>query len=161
MGELARIGIAIPEELLEEFDKSIERRGYATRSEAVRDLVRKELVDEISASPTAEVYGAVTLIYDHHARLLLDKLTDLQHQYHDAVMSSVHVHLDHDNCLEVILVRGKSASVRKLADSLIATKPVDVFLDGAANPGRMDPVDCGRPDKVSIEHENLLSAGEA
>jgi CopG family transcriptional regulator, nickel-responsive regulator len=123
MGELARIGIAIPEELLEEFDKLIERRGYATRSEAVRDLVRKELVDD-AASPTAEVYGAVTLIYDHHARLLLDELTDLQHQYHDAVMSSVHVHLDHDNCLEVILVRGKSASVRKLADSLIATKGV-------------------------------------
>jgi CopG family nickel-responsive transcriptional regulator len=105
MGELARIGIAIPEELLAEFDRLIERRGYATRS-------------------TAEVYGAVTLIYDHHARLLLDKLTDLQHQYHEAVMSSVHVHLDHDNCLEVILVRGKSASVRKLADSLIAMKGV-------------------------------------
>ena len=124
MGELARIGIAIPEELLEEFDRLIERRGYTNRSEAVRDLVRKELVDEISTSPAAEVYGTVTLIYDHHARLLLDKLTDLQHQYHDAIMSSVHVHLDHDNCLEVILVRGKSASVRKLADSLIATKGV-------------------------------------
>ena len=124
MGELARIGIAIPEELLEEFDKLIERRGYASRSEAVRDLVRKELVHEIAATPNAEVYGAVTLIYDHHARLLLDKLTDLQHQYHGAVMSSVHVHLDHDNCLEVILVRGKSKLVQKLADSLIATKGV-------------------------------------
>jgi CopG family nickel-responsive transcriptional regulator len=124
MGGLARIGIAIPEELLEEFDRLIERRGYATRSEAVRDLVRKELVDEIAASPSAEVYGAVTLIYDHHSRLLLDKLTDLQHRYHEAVLSSVHVHLDHDNCLEVILVRGKSASVRKLADSLIAMKGV-------------------------------------
>ena len=87
-------------------------------------LFVKELVDEISASPTTEVYGAVTLIYDHHARLLLDKLTDLQHQYHDAVMSSVHIHPDHDNCLEAILVRGKSAPVRKLADSLIATKGV-------------------------------------
>ena len=89
MGELARIGIAIPEELLEEFDRLIERRGYTTRSEAIRDLIRKELVDEISVSPGAEVYGAVTLIYDHHARLLLDKLTDLQHQYHEAIMSSV------------------------------------------------------------------------
>lgn len=124
MGELARIGIAIPEELLDEFDKLIERRGYATRSEAVRDLVRKELVDEIAGSPNAEVYGTVTLIYDHHARLLLDKLTDIQHQYHDAIMSSVHVHLDHDNCLEVILVRGKSTLVQKLANALIATKGV-------------------------------------
>jgi len=124
MGELARIGIAIPADLLEEFDKLIARRGYATRSEAVRDLVRKELIDEIAASPKAEVYGTVTLIYDHHARLLLDKLTDIQHQYHDAIMSSVHVHLDHDNCLEVILVRGKSTLVQKLANALIATKGV-------------------------------------
>ncbi|HTW32141.1 MAG TPA: nickel-responsive transcriptional regulator NikR [Candidatus Sulfotelmatobacter sp.] len=124
MAELARIGIAIPDDLLGEFDRLIEKRGYATRSEAVRDLVRKELVDEISASANAEVYGTVTLIYDHHARLLLDKLTDIQHQYHDAIMSSVHVHLDHDNCLEVILVRGKSTMVQKLANALIATKGV-------------------------------------
>jgi len=124
MTELARIGIAIPDDLLEEFDRLIEKRGYATRSEAVRDLVRKELVDEISASPNAEVYGTVTLIYDHHARLLLDKLTEIQHQYHEAIISSLHVHLDHDNCLEVILVRGKSPLVQKLANALIATKGV-------------------------------------
>lgn len=124
MAELARIGIAIPEDLLGEFDRLIENRGYATRSEAVRDLIRKELVDEIAASPNAEVYGTVTLIYDHHARLLLDRLTEIQHQYHDAIMSSVHVHLDHNNCLEVILVRGVSNLVQKLADGLIATKGV-------------------------------------
>ena len=124
MGELARIGIAIPEELLEEFDKLIARRGHATRSEAVRDLIRKEMVDEISASPNAEVYGTVTLIYDHHTRLLPERLTELQHQYHAAIMSSVHIHLDHDNCLEAILVRGKSALVQKLANALIATRGV-------------------------------------
>ena len=124
MADLARIGIAIPEDLLGEFDRLIERRGYATRSEAVRDLVRKELIEEVSASPQAKVYGTVTLIYDHHARLLLDKLTDIQHQYHEAIMSSVHVHLDHDNCLEVILVHGKSTLVQKLANTLIATKGV-------------------------------------
>jgi len=124
MTELARIGIAIPDDLLEEFDRLIEKRGYATRSEAVRDLVRNELVDEISASPNAEVYGTVTLIYDHHARLLLDKLTEIQHQYHEAIISSLHVHLDHDNCLEVILVRGESPLVQKLANALIATKGV-------------------------------------
>ncbi len=124
MCNLARIGITIPENLLKEFDSLIERRGYETRSEAVRDLVRKEIVDEVSAMPSAEVYGTVTLVYDHHARLLLNKLTDIQHQYHDSVMSTVHVHLDHDNCLEVILVRGKSALVQKLANALIATKGV-------------------------------------
>ncbi|MGO9262934.1 MAG: nickel-responsive transcriptional regulator NikR [Bryobacteraceae bacterium] len=124
MAELARIGIAIAEDLLEKFDELIERRGYTNRSEAFRDLVRNELVNEIAAAPNSEVYGAVTLIYDHHVRLLLDKLNDLQHEYHTAIMSSVHVHLDHDNCLEVILVRGKSTLVQKLADSLIATKGV-------------------------------------
>jgi CopG family nickel-responsive transcriptional regulator len=124
MAELARIGIAIPEDLLDEFDRLIERRGYTNRSEAVRDLVRKELVDEISGSPKVEVYGTVTIIYDHHARLLLDKLTEIQHQYHDAIISSLHVHLDHDNCLEVILVRGKSVLVQELANALIATKGV-------------------------------------
>jgi len=124
MAELERIGIAIGEDLLVEFDELIERRGYTSRSEAIRDLIRRELVDEISGSPGAEVYGTVTLIYDHHTRLLAEKLTELQHQYHDAIMSSVHVHLDHDNCLEVILVRGRSALVQKLANALIATKGV-------------------------------------
>jgi CopG family nickel-responsive transcriptional regulator len=124
MAELARIGIAIAEDLLEKFDELIERRGYTNRSEAFRDLVRNELVNEISASPASEVFGTVTLVYDHHVRMLLDKLNDIQHEYHSAIMSSLHVHLDHDNCLEVVLVRGKSALVQKLADSLIATKGV-------------------------------------
>jgi len=124
MAELARIGIAISEDLLKEFDELIARRGYTNRSEAFRDLVRKELVDEISGSADAEVYGTVTLVYDHHARLLSEKLTELQHQYYAAVMSSIHVHLDHDNCLEVILVRGRSSLVQDLANALIATKGV-------------------------------------
>ncbi len=124
MAELARIGIAISEDLLADFDKLIAWRGYTNRSEAFRDLVRNELVNEFSAAADAEVCGAITLIYDHHARLLLDKLNDLQHKYFAAIMSSVHVHLDHDNCLEAILVRGKSSLVEELANSLIATKGV-------------------------------------
>lgn len=124
MAELARIGIAISEDLLKEFDDLISKRSYTNRSEAFRDLVRKELVEEISGSADAEVYGTVTLVYDHHARLLSEKLTELQHRYYSAVMSSVHVHLDHDNCMEVILVRGKSALVQDLANALIATKGV-------------------------------------
>jgi CopG family nickel-responsive transcriptional regulator len=124
MAELARIGIAIGEDLLDEFDKLIERRGYTNRSEAFRDLIRNELVGEISTSPNSEVFGTVTLVFDHHARLLLDKLTDLQHQHHSAILSSLHVHLDHDNCLEVILVRGRSSVVKALANALIATKGV-------------------------------------
>ncbi|MGB8492831.1 MAG: nickel-responsive transcriptional regulator NikR [Candidatus Acidiferrum sp.] len=124
MAELARIGIALSEDLLKEFDDLIARRGYTNRSEAFRDLIRNELVNKISGSGDAKVFGTVTLVYDHHARLLSEKLTDLQHQYYAAIMSTVHVHLDHDNCLEVILVRGKSSLVQALANALIATKGV-------------------------------------
>ena len=124
MAELARIGIALSEDLLKEFDDLIARRGYTNRSEAFRDLIRNELVNKISGSGDAKVFGTVTLVYDHHARLLSEKLTDLQHQYYAAIMLTVHVHLDHDNCLEVILVRGKSSLVQALANALIATKGV-------------------------------------
>lgn len=124
MADLSRIGVAIPEDLLAKFDRLIARRGYANRSEAFRDLIRHELVEETAASPESDVFGTVTLVYDHHVRLLTERLTELQHKYHAAILSSLHVHLDHDNCLEVILVRGKAAVVRKLADALIATKGV-------------------------------------
>lgn len=124
MTELCRIGVAISSELLEKFDKLIERRGYTNRSEAFRDLIRNELVQDVWKSSDKEVFGTVTLVYDHHVRQLSDRLTEFQHKYHHAIMSSLHVHLDHDNCLEVILVRGKAALVEKLANSLIATKGV-------------------------------------
>jgi CopG family nickel-responsive transcriptional regulator len=124
MADLARIGVAIDEELLRKFDKLIAKRGYTNRSEAFRDLIRNELVQEVWESSNVEMFGTVTLVYDHHVRLLTEKLTELQHQYHSAILSSMHVHLDHDNCLEVILVRGKAPVVQKLANALIATKGV-------------------------------------
>src|SRR5271169_4287429 len=124
MADLCRIGVAISGELLEKFDELIEGRGYTNRSEAFRDLIRNELVQEVWKSSDTEVFGTVTLIYDHHVRQLSDRLTELQHKYHHAIMSSLHVHLDHDNCLEVILMRGKAAAVQKLANSLIAIKGV-------------------------------------
>lgn len=112
MADLCRIGVAITGDLLEKFDTLIESRGYANRSEAFRDLIRNELVQEVWQSSDAEVFGTVTLVYNHHVRQLSDRLTELQHKYHSAVMSSLHVHLDHDNCLEVILVRGKASTVQ-------------------------------------------------
>jgi CopG family transcriptional regulator, nickel-responsive regulator len=124
MSDLSRIGVAISEELLEKFDQMIAKRGYSSRSEAFRDLIRNELVQEDWQSPSVEVFGTVTLIYDHHTRLLTEKLTDLQHKFHSSILSTMHVHLDHDNCLEVILVRGKARTVRDLADALISTKGV-------------------------------------
>ena len=124
MAELCRIGVAINDDLLEKFDKLIGKRGYTNRSEAFRDLIRNELVEEVWEASDAVVFGTVTLVYDHHVRLLTEKLTDLQHQFHSSILSSMHVHLDHDNCLEVILVKGKAPVVQKLANALIAIKGV-------------------------------------
>ena len=124
MADLARIGVAIDEDLLAKFDKLIEKRGYANRSEAFRDLIRHELVQEVWAKSDSVMFGTVTLVYDHHVRMLTEKLTELQHQYHSSIISTMHVHLDHDNCLEVVLVKGKASAVQKLADALIATKGV-------------------------------------
>jgi CopG family nickel-responsive transcriptional regulator len=124
MGELSRIGVAIDSELLEKFDRHIAEHGYTNRSEAFRDLIRDVLVEVASESPESDVIGSVTLVYDHHVRLLSDRLTDLQHESYHNIVSTLHVHLDHDNCLEVLVVRGKAAEVRRIADALISTKGV-------------------------------------
>ena len=124
MSNLSRIGVAIDEDLLEKFDSLIGRRGYTNRSEAFRDLIRAELVDEAWKQPDSEVVGSLTLIYDHHVRMLSDKLLDLQHELHHAILSTLHVHLDHDNCLEVLLIRGKAKEVEEFANSIISTKGV-------------------------------------
>ncbi|MCU1233447.1 MAG: transcriptional regulator, CopG family [Candidatus Solibacter sp.] len=124
MSGLSRIGVAIDSGLLEKFDKLIGQRGYTNRSEAFRDLIRDELVEKTWESPDSQVVGTVTLVYDHHVRLLNEKLTGIQHDFHHAILSTLHVHLDHDNCLEVLVVRGRSADVRKVADALISTKGV-------------------------------------
>lgn len=124
MSELSRIGVAIESDLLQKFDRHIEKRGYTNRSEAFRDLIREQLILEEWEHPDSDVIGSVTLVYDHHVRLLSEKLTSLQHEALHNVVSTLHVHLDHDNCLEVLVVKGKSASVRKLADGLISAKGV-------------------------------------
>lgn len=124
MSELARIGVAIDSLLLQKFDALIEERGYTNRSEAFRDLIREELAKKLAASPEAEVVGTVTLVYDHHVRMLNEKLTNMQHDHHHNILSTMHVHLDHDNCLEVLVVKGQAKNVQRLADGLISTKGV-------------------------------------
>jgi CopG family nickel-responsive transcriptional regulator len=121
---LARIGVAIEQKLLAQFDRLLERRRYENRSEAFRDLIRAALIDERVADGERPVVGSLTLLYDHEKRLLSEKLTATQHDHHEVVISSMHVHLDHHNCMEVIVLRGTSAAVRKLADSLISAKGV-------------------------------------
>ncbi|MEO8597868.1 MAG: nickel-responsive transcriptional regulator NikR [Candidatus Solibacter sp.] len=124
MSALSRIGVAIDTDLLKKFDKLIGGRGYTNRSEAFRDLIREELVEQAWEAPDAPVVGTVTLVYDHHVRQLTDKLIGIQHDFHHSILSTLHVHLDHDNCLEVLVVKGRSADVRRVADRLISTKGV-------------------------------------
>jgi len=124
MSELSRIGIAIDSKLLKKFDQLIASRGYTNRSEAFRDMIREELVEKTWERPDSNVVGTVTLVYDHHVRLLNEKLTEFQHSHFHHVLSALHVHLDHDNCLEVIVVKGKAGEVKKIADALISTKGV-------------------------------------
>ncbi len=124
MSQLARIGVAIDADLLASFDGLIEKQGYENRSEAFRDLIRDRLVRAESEQPNKEVVGTLTLVYDHHQRNLTEKITNLQHDHHGVVVSTLHVHLDHHNCLEVLILRGKSKVVRQLADLLVSIKGI-------------------------------------
>jgi CopG family nickel-responsive transcriptional regulator len=124
MGFLSRIGVALDSDLLTRFDSFISKQGYTNRSEAFRDLIRDRLVTAAVDDPRAQVVGTVTLIYDHHSRLLPEKLMNLQHDHHSLIVCTTHAHLDHDSCLEVIILKGESREVQKLADLLIGTKGV-------------------------------------
>jgi CopG family nickel-responsive transcriptional regulator len=124
MGELTRISISLESALLEAFDRSIQDRGYQTRSEAIRDLIRDRLVREQGEKAEGEQVAVVTLVYDHHARELASRLIDKQHHHHDLVVSSLHVHLGERHCLEVSVLRGEARQVRHLGDELLATKGV-------------------------------------
>jgi CopG family transcriptional regulator, nickel-responsive regulator len=124
MSDLSRIGVAIDSALLKRFDELIARRGYTNRSEAFRDLIRDQLIETAAQLPDSVVVGTVTLVYDHHVRMLSERLTAMQHEAFHNVLSTLHVHLDHDHCLEVLVLRGKASAVRKMAEALISTKGV-------------------------------------
>jgi CopG family nickel-responsive transcriptional regulator len=124
MAELERFGVSMESDLLERFDRLLIERGYASRSEAIRDLVRSELVRKEWADPKAEVIGTVSIVYPHHEHHLADALTDIQHSHHKSIISTTHVHLDAHTCLEVILLKGPSQTVKRIAEGLISTKGV-------------------------------------
>ena len=123
MSDIIRFGVSLEKELLEKFDILIKEKKYPNRSEAIRDLIRENLVKREWVEGK-EVAGAITLVFDHHKRDLVNILTDIQHDFHKLIISSQHIHLDHDNCLEIIVVRGKPTEVRELADKLRAAKGV-------------------------------------
>ena len=124
MPDLTRISISLETALLEAFDRRIAAQGYATRSEAVRDLIRDRLLREEHDRGQGEQVAVVTLVYDHHARELAARLIDKQHHHHEIVVSSLHVHLGERHCLEVSVLRGRAEEVRHLGDELLATKGV-------------------------------------
>ncbi|MGC8861318.1 MAG: nickel-responsive transcriptional regulator NikR [Armatimonadota bacterium] len=124
MSKLERFGVSMEKELLASFDAMIEARGYRSRSEAIRDLVRQELVKQEWSDPKAEVVGMITIVYEHHQHELVNTLADLQHRHHGSILCSTHVHLDEHNCLEVVIARGSSVMLKQIADALISTRGV-------------------------------------
>ena len=124
MGKLTRFGVSLDEELLEPFDALCAVKGYSNRSEAIRDLIRKALVAEEWQQADGQGAGTLTLVYVHHKNDLARRLTQMQHDEHDIIIATLHVHLDHHNCLEVLILKGEAARVRALADKLISCKGV-------------------------------------
>ncbi len=120
---LVRFGVSLEKGLLDRFDALVSERGFASRSEALRDLIRSQLIAR-EWQDGEEVAGAVTLVYDHHRKDLVGRLTDIQHDHQRIIVSAQHIHLDHDHCLEIIAVRGRAAEVGRLADALRAVRGV-------------------------------------
>jgi len=123
MSELVRFGVSLEKSLLDGFDLLIREKQYTNRSEALRDLIRRELVQK-EWQGARDVAGAITLIYDHHKRDVMSKVTDTQHSFQGVIISTQHIHLDHHNCLEIVAARGKAEEVQKLADALRSIKGV-------------------------------------
>jgi CopG family transcriptional regulator, nickel-responsive regulator len=121
---VTRFSVSLPPQLQDQLDVMIRQKGYATRSMAVADMIRSHLVDHYQQVGDQEIAGTVTLVYDHHKPHLQEVLTRLQHDYRECIISTLHVHLDHDNCLEVLVVRGQAKRVKSLADQLTTAKGV-------------------------------------
>lgn len=124
MSNIERVGVSLDKPLLADFDKLMRDKGYANRSEAIRDLIRAKLAETALEAPDAEGIGTVSLVYDHHASKLAEQLIQLQHTHLLTVIASMHVHLDHHNCLEVIILKGRVSEIQKLADQMASLKGV-------------------------------------
>lgn len=137
--DLVRFGVAVERPLLESFDEHLGRRGYENRSEALRDLIRADLARD-AWNRGEESIATISIIYDHHVRELTERLVEIQHEFGDRVISTTHVHLDHDHCLEVVLARGPANVLKRLADRLIGSKGViSGEVAGMAIVGRSTP----------------------
>ncbi len=124
MSDLTRFGVSIDSTLIKKFDALIRRKGYTSRSEAIRDMIRDGLVEQEWKTENRETVGTITIVYNHHTRELEHALTDMQHKSFHQIISALHVHLDAHNCLEVLVVKGKSQEIRRIADRLIGARGV-------------------------------------
>jgi len=122
--KIKRFGVSIEPDLLKKFDKVIKKEGYANRSEAIRDLIRRNLITEENRDPDVQAIGTLTMIYDHHTGTLTNRLLDLQHDHHSEILTTTHIHIDHHNCLEVLVLKGKTGNLQKLADNIKALKGI-------------------------------------
>ncbi|NJE84906.1 nickel-responsive transcriptional regulator NikR [Thermococcus sp. CX2] len=122
--KITRFGVSVPDELLEKFDRIIEEKGYVNRSEAIRDLMRDFIVRHEWEEGDKEVAGTITIVYNHDEADVVKELLDLQHDYVDEIVSSLHVHMDEHNCLEVVVVKGKASRIKEIAERLISLKGV-------------------------------------
>jgi len=122
--KITRFGVSIEPELLKKFDKIIKKEGYTNRSEALRDMIRKNLIFEKNKDPNVNAIGTLTIIYDHHSGNLTNKLLGLQHDHHNEILSTTHIHIDHHSCLEVLVLKGKTGRIQKLADNIKALKGI-------------------------------------
>ena len=122
--KITRFGVSVEPELLKKFDKMIKKEGYTNRSEAIRDLIRKDLIIERNRDPDEQAIGTLTMIYDHHLGNLTNKLLDIQHDHHSEILTTTHVHIDHHNCLEILVLKGKTGNIQKLADNIKSLKGI-------------------------------------
>jgi len=122
--KIVRFGVSMEKNLLAGFDELISRKGYTNRSEALRDLVRDHLVEEEWKVEKKEMIGTITIVYNHHTWRLSDTLIELQHHFHNLIISTMHLHMDEDNCLEVLVVKGMVDKIKTIADKLISTRGV-------------------------------------
>ncbi len=137
MSDLMRFGVSLDKGLLNVFDKMVKQKGYVNRSEAIRDLIREKIVTEQwEKGGSAQSIGTINIVYEHHTKGLNEKLTSIQHDFHGLIVSDTHVHLDHDNCLDVIIVRGAVGTIRKIADKLISVKGVKYGKLNVATKGK-------------------------
>ncbi|MBN2065185.1 MAG: nickel-responsive transcriptional regulator NikR [Candidatus Thermoplasmatota archaeon] len=122
--KITRFGVSIEPDLLKKFDKQIRKKGYTNRSEAIRDIIRKEIIAERQTNPEEKAIGTLTMVYDHHTGSLTERLLALQHDHTSEILTTTHIHIDHNNCLEVLILQGKTGRIQKLADQIKSLKGI-------------------------------------